>query len=56
MRNISTQLIIIEDCRKNLDFEGFYSKITEGVTVEKKNKDVVIKPSYIKDNIFIFIN
>ena len=36
---LSTQLIIIEDCRKNLDFEGFYSKITEGVTVEKKNKD-----------------
>ena len=24
--------------------------------LEKKNKDVVIKPSYIKDNIFIFIN
>ena len=36
---LSTQLIVIEDCRKNVDFEGFYSKITEGVTVEKKNKD-----------------
>ena len=24
--------------------------------IEKKNKDIVIKPSYIKDNIFIFIN
>ena len=24
--------------------------------LEKKNKDIVIKPSYIKDNIFIFIN
>lgn len=38
---LSTQLIIIEDCRKNVDFEGFYSKITEGVTIEKKNKDEV---------------
>ena len=36
---LDTQLIIIEDCRKNVDFEGFYSNITEGVTVEKKNKD-----------------
>ena len=38
---LSTQLIIIEDCRKNVDFEGFYSKITEGVTIEKKNKDEI---------------
>jgi len=38
---LSTQLIVIEDCRKNVDFEGFYSKITEGVTIEKKNKDEV---------------
>lgn len=36
---LSTQLVVIEDCRKNVDFEGFYSNITEGVTVEKKNKD-----------------
>lgn len=36
---LSTQLIVIEDCRKSVDFEGFYSNITEGVTVEKKNKD-----------------
>ena len=38
---LSTQLIVIEDCRKNVDFEGFYSKITEGVTIEKKNKDEI---------------
>jgi len=37
--NLDTQLVVIEDCRKNVDFEGFYSNITEGVTVEKKNKD-----------------
>ncbi len=38
---LDTQLIVIEDCRKNVDFEGFYSKITEGLTVEKKNKDEI---------------
>jgi hypothetical protein len=38
---LSTQLIVVEDCRKNVDFEGFYSKITEGVTIEKKNKDEI---------------
>jgi hypothetical protein len=42
--DLSTQLVIIEDCRKNIDFEGFYSNITEGVTVEKKNKDELYIP------------
>jgi hypothetical protein len=36
---LQTQLIAIEDCDKNLDFEKFNSHITEGATVEKKNKD-----------------
>jgi hypothetical protein len=37
--SLDTQLIVIEDCRRNVDFEGFYSGITEGLPVEKKNKD-----------------
>jgi hypothetical protein len=37
--SLDTQLIAIEDCDKNLDFEKFNSQITEGSTVEKKNKD-----------------
>ena len=41
---LSTQLIVIEDCRKNVDFEGFYSHLTEGITVEKKNKDELYIP------------
>lgn len=36
---LDTRLVAIEDVRKNVDFEGFYSIITEGMTVEKKNKD-----------------
>lgn len=37
--SLDTQLIAIEDCDRNLDFEKFNSQITEGSTVEKKNKD-----------------
>lgn len=41
---LDTNIISIEDVRKNIDFEGFYSIITEGVTVEKKNKDELFIP------------
>jgi hypothetical protein len=41
---LDTKIIAIEDVRKNVDFEGFYSIITEGVTVEKKNKDELFIP------------
>lgn len=41
---LDTKIIAIEDVRRNVDFEGFYSIITEGVTVEKKNKDELFIP------------
>lgn len=41
---LDTKLVAIEDCRRNVDFEGFYSIITEGITVEKKNKDELFIP------------
>jgi hypothetical protein len=37
--SLDTQLIVVEDCDKAMDFEKFNSQITEGSTVEKKNKD-----------------
>lgn len=37
--NLDTQIIAVEDCEKNLDFEKFNSQITEGTTIDKKNKD-----------------
>ena len=37
--DLDTKIVAIEDVRKNVDFEGFYSIITEGITIEKKNKD-----------------
>lgn len=39
-----TKLVSIEDVRKNVDFEGFYPTITEGITIEKKNKDELFIP------------
>jgi hypothetical protein len=37
--NLDTQIIAVEDCERNLDFEKFNSQITEGTTIDKKNKD-----------------
>lgn len=34
-----TELFAIEDARRGLDFESFFSIVTEGMTVEKKGKD-----------------
>lgn len=41
---VDTQLIAIEDVRKGLNMERFYSMITEGVTVEKKHKAELYLP------------
>ena len=42
--DLDTRILAIEDTRKNVDFEGFYSIITEGITIEKKNKDEFFIP------------
>ena len=36
---LGDNLVVIEDCPRNVDFEKYYPTITEGMTVEKKNKD-----------------
>lgn len=41
---LDTRLVSLEDVRRNVDFEGFFSIITEGITVEKKNKDELYIP------------
>lgn len=41
---LDTKLVAINDIRKRIDFEGFYSIITEGITIEKKNKDELYIP------------
>lgn len=42
--SLDTAVVCIEDCDKKIRFENFYSVITEGMTVEKKNKDELFIP------------
>jgi hypothetical protein len=37
--SLDTKLIAIQDVEQNFDFKKFYSIITEGMPIEKKNKD-----------------
>ena len=39
-----TQIIVFDDVKKNFEFERLFSVITEGITLEKKNKDAIKIP------------
>lgn len=39
-----TQVIVFDDVKKNFHFENLFSLITEGMTLEKKNKDAIHIP------------
>ena len=39
-----TQTLIFDDVRANFDFERLFSVITQGITLEKKNKDAIKIP------------
>lgn len=39
-----TQVLVFDDVRKNFAFEQLFSLITEGITLEKKNKDAIFIP------------
>jgi len=39
-----TQILVFDDVKKNFDFERLFSLITEGLTLEKKNKDSIKIP------------
>ena len=36
-----TQILCFDDVKKNFDFERLFSVVTEGITLEKKNKDAI---------------
>ena len=42
--SVDTQIILFDDVRKNFEFERLFSVITEGLTLEKKNKDAINIP------------
>lgn len=36
-----TQVLLFDDVKKNFNFESLFSLVTEGITLEKKNKDAI---------------
>lgn len=38
---LDTQVLVFDDIRKDFNFEKLFSIITEGMTIEKKNKDAI---------------
>lgn len=52
----STQVLVFDDVKKKFDFEGLFSLITEGITLEKKNKDAIKLDFYQSPKILITTN
>lgn len=51
-----TQILVFDDVQKNFKFENLFSIITEGITLEKKNKDAIKIPVYKSPKIVITTN
>lgn len=54
--SIDTQVLSFDDIKKNFDFERLFSVITEGITIEKKNKDAIKVPFDKSPKIIITTN
>ncbi|RZJ89012.1 MAG: hypothetical protein EOO20_12075 [Chryseobacterium sp.] len=54
--NLDTQILAFDDVKKNFDFETLFSLITEGITVNRKNKDEVFIPFERSPKILITTN
>lgn len=52
LANLDTQIICLNDVRKNFDFESLYNNITEHLTVDRKN----LQPFSIKAKILVTTN
>lgn len=53
---VDTQSLVFDDVIKNFDFERLFSVITEGITLEKKNKDEIHVPFDSSPKIIITTN
>jgi hypothetical protein len=51
-----THLLVFDDVKKNFNFEFLFSLITEGITLEKKNKDAIKLPIERSPKILISTN
>jgi hypothetical protein len=54
--NTDTQVISFDDVKKGFDFERLFSAITEGITIEKKNRDAIRIPFKFSPKIVITTN
>lgn len=39
--SVDTQVLVFDDVKKNFNIENLFSLITEGITIERKNKDAI---------------
>ena len=51
-----TQILCFDDVKKYFDFERLFSVVTEGLTLEKKNKDAILIPFAKSPKIIITTN
>ena len=51
-----TQILVFDDVKKHFDFERLFSVITEGLTLEKKNRDAIKIPFKKSPKIIITTN
>lgn len=51
-----TQILCFDDVKRGFDFESLFSDITEGITLEKKNKDAIKIPYESSPKIVITTN
>jgi len=54
--NADTQVLVFDDVEKSFNFESLFSIITEGITIEKKNKDAIKIPVSRSPKIVITTN
>jgi len=54
--NLSTQVMVFEDVNRSFNFERLFSIVTEGVEVEKKNKDTFYIPYHKSPKVLITSN
>jgi hypothetical protein len=53
---LDTQILAFDDVKKNFDFEQLFSIITEGITINRKNKDEIFIPFERSPKIIITTN
>jgi len=54
--NVDSQILAFDDVKKNFDFEQLFSLISEGITVNRKNKDEIFIPFEHSPKIVITTN